>query len=87
MVKPGRLMRVWCELVPEPELAVTAALEGHLRGAAAPEVSDVIAFAIYFARGPVEIPPVPRAWREVASPGLPVRIPEGIVASLWPDAD
>ena len=87
IVKPGSLMRVWCELVPEPDRTSESALEKELGKAVAPEASDVVAFAMHFARGPVEIPQIPRAWREVAAAqGQPVRIPDAIVAALWPDA-
>lgn len=85
IIKPGRQMRAWCEFVPKSEHSAVTALEEELRTVAAPQVSDVIAFAMYFARKPVEIPQIPLAWRQVAPPEQSVRIPEGIVAGLWPD--
>ncbi len=84
-VRPGREARVWIETLPE-SLEHDATLSQSLSDVEGPVVTDVVSFAMYFSRGSIELPQLPRAWRDVAAASTQaLQLPDGVLRELWPE--
>jgi hypothetical protein len=85
-IRPGRRCRLWTEFIGGAVALNTQMDDAISKSLASPDVTDLVSFVVYLARGPAEIPEVPQAWRAVFEAATaPMQVPDDVVALLWPE--